>query len=1086
MEARTKNGEKSKKKHFDKHVLGNFTGAIQFKSGGRPSDKNKDGALVISSDSSDEDLEMVIATGNEERKRKHDLKEKITKTKKIGFKVGRKGKASTATEKNLQGDTEVNDKTASDNVDKSGKTLMELLELEMRARAIKALLGNKESGTTASDNAKTEVGNNELKVETEDEKGTNKQDDKEDSGDLSKEMEEEKRLQKAREQLHISEAKKREEEEATERNHAEIRKRLEEQQRMKEMDEIEAKQKEQEELEKAKKSQKKQEEYEKFLLWKQERQRKKEEKQRIELKRQEEDEWYTRQAVKQKERQMKESEIEQAKEKMRIDKMTEMKRSKINRINVAEDYSDEEFDTEENEDINVTDRPFPGANSISSSQGTEQEKQKLNECSAKRIKTRRYRRKNPDEEGQLPSDESEYASGPGDELGHDSFSDGRVSSGSETSLSNSEGSEKDDEEMDNRRIETIRRRRAEIRKRNRRRKPAADIEEGEVDSDGEHFEPMEESKDPKIRMILHHLPKRKRVKKVIQTDETESQNFDKDSSSQGMEEKENMEHMGESSIGDKEPPNEENILENNEVIANLIEEEAQTNISGKSNVTDHTENRIDNNSSVNVEQVDEKISGVGNYDKNDLNFDSKKIAPNDNPSVELKATNSQKIEIDKPTSDPILLEARRAFLSSKPKEENPKFVHPLRSSDSEGPSDNDNSLEETFEERAERKRKDKEERKRKKKVEEQRAKRFKRMQAFQARSGMQNFMDVDQPDSNDTEMIEEDESNTNAETLPQELESDKDITNPGTSTEKVGISEKPVNEESEIIDDQSSTSCGNVNQSDSISTQSKDDIVKDSMNTKGDVKSKRKRKGKEKKKSPEEAQMEGVGFWARMCESQGDFEVPNVVEEPTLPETTSVKDDNTTAENKTSYNPITTRKTRSGRYFPSRATNSKGRKLNVDKPNKEQVDKQQEEMDNVTWEDRWYQNKNVQKVMKHSQLMNKVRSNIKIKLKDPDSLAEQISTPESSGEINAGKVSSNSSSEITTPDNTQNETSDSGSLQKQITGSMEDYANIVGKTAQDLEKEQLEDLDKESDIDESDEDEGKDDDLWGEIMGAKS
>ena len=51
---------------------------------------------------------------------------------------------------------------------------------------------------------------------------------------------------------------------------------------------------------------------------------------------------------------------------------------------------------------------------------------------------------------------------------------------------------------------------------------------------------------------------------------------------------------------------------------------------------------------------------------------------------------------------------------------------------------------------------------------------------------------------------------------------------------------------------------------------------------------------------------------------------------------------------------------------------------------------------------------------------------------------------------------------------------------------MEDYANIVGKTAQDLEKEQLEDLDKESDIDESDEDEGKDDDLWGAIMGAKS
>ena len=1014
---------------------------------------------------------MVIATGNEERKRKHDLKEKITKTKKIGFKVGRKGKASTTAEKNLQGDTEEKDTTTSDNVDKSGKTLMELLELEMRARAIKALLGNKENGTTTSDNAKSEVVNNELKVVAEEENCTNNENDKEDNGDLSKEMEEEKRLQKAREQLHISEAKKREEEEATERNHAEIRKRLEEQQRMKEMDELEAKQKEQEELEKAKKTQKKQEEYEKFLLWKQERQRKKEEKQKIELKRQEEDEWYTRQAVKQKERQMKETEIEQAKEKMRIDRMTEMKRSKINRINVAEDYSDEEFDTEENEDVNVTDRKLPSANSISSSHGNEPEKQKLNDRSEKRVKTRRYRRKNPDEEGQLPSDESEFASDLGDELDHDSFSDGKVSSGSETSLSNSEGSEKDDEEMDNRRIETIRRRRAEIRKRNRRRKPAADIEEGEVDSDGEHFEPMEESRDPKIRMILHHLPKRKRVKKVIRTDETESQNLDQDSSNQCMEEKNNIEHVGESSNGDKEPQNEQSILENNEVKAKLIDEEAQMNISGKSSVTDHTGNKIDDNSSMNIDLIDEKVSDVGNCDKKDMDFDSEKIAPIEKPSVELKATNSQKIEIDKPTSNPILLEARRAFLSSKPKEENQKIVHPLRSSDSEGPSDNDNSLIETFEERAERKRKDKEERKRKKKVEEQKAKRFKRMQAFQARSGMQNFMDVDQPDSNDTEIIEED---------------GKNIANPSSSIEKDGISEKSVNEEPEITDDQPLASFGNGDQSESISKQSKDDIVKDSINIKGDVKNKRKRKGREKKKSPEEAQMEGVGFWARMCESQGDFEVPNVSEEPTLPETASLKDEKTMVENKTSYNPITTRKTRSVKYFPSRATVSKGRKLNVDKPNKEQVDKQQEEMDNITWEDRWYQNKNVQKVMKHSQLMSKVRSNIKIKLKDPDGLAEQISIPESSGEINAGKISSNSSSEISTPDITQNEQIDSGSVPKQITGSMEDYANIVGKTAQDLEKEQLEDLDKESDIDESDEDEGKDDDLWGAIMGAKS
>ena len=152
-----------------------------------------------------------------------------------------------------------------------------------------------------------------------------------------------------------------------------------------------------------------------------------------------------------------------------------------------------------------------------------------------------------------------------------------------------------------------------------------------------------------------------------------------------------------------------------------------------------------------------------------------------------QVTNSQKIEIDKPTSDPVLLEARRAFLASKPKDESQKVVHPFRSSDSEVSSDNDNPLEETFEERAERKRKDKEERKRKKKIEEQKAKRFKRMQAFQARSGMQNFMD--EPTLEDTQVDEDDKNDVgdmievSNQMLSQEPDSSKENSNISDKTD---------------------------------------------------------------------------------------------------------------------------------------------------------------------------------------------------------------------------------------------------------------------------------------------------------------
>merc|ERR1711994_383671 len=110
-----------------------------------------------------------------------------------------------------------------------------------------------------SEKLEPESSNAELKALTNNKEVDGKGSDEEDIGEISKEMEEEKRLQKAREQLHISQAKKREEEEATERSHENIRKRMEEQQKLKEAEELEAKQKEKEEAEKVKKAQKKQE-----------------------------------------------------------------------------------------------------------------------------------------------------------------------------------------------------------------------------------------------------------------------------------------------------------------------------------------------------------------------------------------------------------------------------------------------------------------------------------------------------------------------------------------------------------------------------------------------------------------------------------------------------------------------------------------------------------------------------------------------------------------------------------------------------------------------------------------------------------
>ena len=125
---------------------------------------------------------------------------------------------------------------------------MELLELEMRARAIKSLL-NVEKGPEVEKAAEPEVASPKREAEKSSRAGPaevgvslklrplpeKSKREKEAETDEAKRKkaeereamrlaaEEEKRLQKAREVLMASEAKKREEEEALERKHAEIR-----------------------------------------------------------------------------------------------------------------------------------------------------------------------------------------------------------------------------------------------------------------------------------------------------------------------------------------------------------------------------------------------------------------------------------------------------------------------------------------------------------------------------------------------------------------------------------------------------------------------------------------------------------------------------------------------------------------------------------------------------------------------------------------------------------------------------------------------------------------------------------------------
>ena len=172
----------------------------------------------------DEDGFDAASKAKKMRPDEDSVKAKKQLTVKFGF--GKKKKGATGKDPGLDASTMFQIAAAKDPAEggsgeqaKAGKGgINELLELEMRARAIKALLNKKPEEGEGDDGAEGERGDDEAAEEEEEDDGAAEQ---------KKAMEEQKRLQKAREALMVSEAKRREEDEIREKKQEEIRQRIE-------------------------------------------------------------------------------------------------------------------------------------------------------------------------------------------------------------------------------------------------------------------------------------------------------------------------------------------------------------------------------------------------------------------------------------------------------------------------------------------------------------------------------------------------------------------------------------------------------------------------------------------------------------------------------------------------------------------------------------------------------------------------------------------------------------------------------------------------------------------------------------------
>ena len=141
--------------------------------------------------------------------------------------------------------------------------IMELLELEMRARAIKSLLSKTKKGDKSAEDPPI-LGNKDKVEEDEDEK-VELIKEPVDPEEEKRQLEEQKRLHKAREALSISNAKKRKEEQELERKREEIKKRIEEREAKKKAEAEALRKKEEAEAEKKRKKEEREAEYQRLI-----------------------------------------------------------------------------------------------------------------------------------------------------------------------------------------------------------------------------------------------------------------------------------------------------------------------------------------------------------------------------------------------------------------------------------------------------------------------------------------------------------------------------------------------------------------------------------------------------------------------------------------------------------------------------------------------------------------------------------------------------------------------------------------------------------------------------------------------------
>jgi len=167
---------------------------------------------------------------------------------------------------------------------------------------------------------------------------------------------------------------------------------------------------------------------------------------------------------------------------------------------------------------------------------------------------------------------------------------------------------------------------------------------------------------------------------------------------------------------------------------------------------------------------------------------------------------------------------------------------------------------------------------------------------------------------------------------------------------------------------------------------------------------------------------------------------------------------------------------------------SRSRRADPNNPTKEEVDAQQE-MENMTWADRWMKNKKVKHVVQSSKMMSKVKIKMKEKIKSTNPALQSEPEPSKDDATSSGQVASPAASHS----EDSNDAKTAGKQQARprptnnelpgMIGSLEEYANIVGKTVSqlaDAKYEPPEVSESESEDEQPAEDEG---DLWGAIMG---